>query len=370
MLLALLAVLLLFFSYAKPFYMLCGGDTNELAQDWFESKLGIESSYNKFHDREPYAGKTALDMYSIHSNEDIFQVNRFGRSGFRFYMKNCNVQEGRDKPDRNFHYIFYWNKHIYGEMDVRTVQAAFRYWKVYVIAILLVPAIYFFLLHLFLFIYGKRKTSGRFYSYVRFICFSTLVYMSFLSIHFIYYLPAYRNYQDSYKETFQVLDKNIYLLKEVLSKTKKTGLYSLKCFGKMEKKSDSGKHFLTKSYYPLGSQEKNIHSGNVFISKSPFFPHDYIRINIDLFNYIYFSPTLTETQLSEINPVMVFTNLKNGLWLGQYNIYIEQVKFILLSYYLTFIIWGILIIHLYVLWKKWKPEPQLKQSFFYRRRKK
>lgn len=54
----------------------------------------------------------------------------------------------------------------------------------------------------------------------------------------------------------------------------------------------------------------------VFVSKMPFFPYNYVRINLDVFNYLFYAPDVND--LKQINPLLEYKNLGNGFWLGSY----------------------------------------------------
>jgi hypothetical protein len=77
---------------------------------------------------------------------------------------------------------------------------------------------------------------------------------------------------------------------------------------------------------------------NVFVSKKPLFPHNYVRINLDIFNYLFYAPEVNS--LKEINPLMEYTKLADGIWLGSYTEYNSlRARFMIIPYICLFSIW-------------------------------
>ena len=114
---------------------------------------------------------------------------------------------------------------------------------------------------------------------------------------------------------------------------------------------ENGGDLLNKTFFPGEAQERNIHNGIGFVSKKPFFPYDYIRVNVDLFNYLFYAPGLTEENLVEINPKLTYRSLGEGIWLGQYSDYIKAVFYLLLAYLVAFILWAVMCgISIWFLW--------------------
>lgn len=77
---------------------------------------------------------------------------------------------------------------------------------------------------------------------------------------------------------------------------------------------------------PLFLKEAGI--GKVFISRKPFFPYNYIRINLNIFNFLFVSTE--EIDLSKINPLLKSKKLSNELWLGYYeegNLIIHRLSY-------------------------------------------
>ncbi len=133
---------------------------------------------------------------------------------------------------------------------------------------------------------------------------------------------------------------------------------------------ENGGDLLNKTFFPGEAQERNIHNGIGFVSKKPFFPYDYIRVNVDLFNYLFYAPGLTEENLVEINPKLTYRSLGDGIWLGQYSDYIKAVFRLELSYFISYILWAVMCgISIWFLWsdirgwlKRRKLKPQEKQE--------
>ena len=129
---------------------------------------------------------------------------------------------------------------------------------------------------------------------------------------------------------------------------------------------ENGDDLLNKTFFPGEAQERNIHNGIGFVSKKPFFPYDYIRVNVDLFNYLFYAPGLTEENLVEINPKLTYRSLGEGIWLGQYSDYIKAVSYLLLAYLISSILWAVVCgISIWFLWsdiRGWLKRRKLKSQ--------
>ena len=93
--------------------------------------------------------------------------------------------------------------------------------------------------------------------------------------------------------------------------------------------------------------------------------YDDIAIYVDLFNYLFYAPGLTEENLVEINPKLTYRSLGDGIWLGQYADYIKAVSYLLLAYLVAFILWAVMCgISIWFLWSDihgWLKRRKLKQ---------
>jgi hypothetical protein len=61
----------------------------------------------------------------------------------------------------------------------------------------------------------------------------------------------------------------------------------------------------------------------IFVSKKPFFPYNYVRINLGLLNYLFYFP---DDKVAEVNPLMDFKKVGNHFWLGTYNEFYQIYK--------------------------------------------
>ena len=157
--------------------------------------------------------------------------------------------------------------------------------------------------------------------------------------HLMLFTPHWRNYTDSYKETYKVILQNIDKLKPILNNAADIGIYSVAFLAGFEKQPQANCNIERKPYFPITSQERNIHGGKVFISKTPIFPYEYIRINIDLFNYLFYAPDLKQDDLKKINAAMTYVHLKDDIWLGQYQLFIGNIHRIVYIYILACLMW-------------------------------
>ncbi|OGV48211.1 MAG: hypothetical protein A2X49_05115 [Lentisphaerae bacterium GWF2_52_8] len=71
---------------------------------------------------------------------------------------------------------------------------------------------------------------------------------------------------------------------------------------------------------------KGSHIRSAFVAKRDFLSLEYLRLDLNFCNYLFLAPGLKET--SELNPVMKFTKLRDGLWLASYDKLIESYRLV------------------------------------------
>jgi len=172
----------------------------------------------------------------------------------------------------------------------------------------------------------------------KWLLFLTVIFAVVYLISLYLWYPHWRNYQTSYRETYQQLEKNTSLLENLLKSDRETGICRAEFLDGVKSNMPVLK-FESLSNYPAQPQERNVHNGEVFLSKAPFFPYDYIRINVDLYNYLFWGPDLEATTMTKINPYMTYTKLSDGFWLGQYTDYINWEKRLYFCYYVALFSW-------------------------------
>lgn len=92
-------------------------------------------------------------------------------------------------------------------------------------------------------------------------------------------------------------------------------------------------------FFPLSPRQDNIHHGHVFVAGTPLAPSGYVRINVDLFHYLFYAPAMTSAEVRKINPKMEWIPCGDGFYLGRYHIYFEEMQMLadLLGAY--FVVW-------------------------------
>ena len=177
----------------------------------------------------------------------------------------------------------------------------------------------------------------------------TLITFALWVLFLLSYFPHPRNYSSSYQDTWHLMWENEPVLRRVLNEQPDIALVELPFLKALP--MENGGDLLNKTFFPGEAQERNIHNGIGFVSKKPFFPYDYIRVNVDLFNYLFYAPELTEENLVEINPKLTYRSLGDGIWLGQYSDYIKAVFRLELSYFISYILWAVMCgISIWFLW--------------------
>jgi hypothetical protein len=256
-----------------------------------------------------------------------------------------NIKEiAHGSPNRE-KFRFFWNDDITGKTMWSTQTIAwFNFFGFLVMTIIPVTVfLSFYALYFFTkYISPERKAVGKG------LWVLLLIAASIWFWHLIAFSPHGRNYHGSERETLTVMRAHRGVLAQMLTQTEKTGLYPAAFLTRMDSFpaiADVEKM----DYYPNRPQERNIHHGRVFISKTPFFPYNYIRVNVDLFTYLFYGPGLSAADFAEINGSMVFRDLGDGIWLGRYESLIAATDRLLRGYRVSSLLWGIMGVHALVI---------------------
>ncbi len=110
----------------------------------------------------------------------------------------------------------------------------------------------------------------------------------------------------------------------MLAGGRETGIHRLPALARLESDVPISR-LPARNLYPRLEQEGNIHHAEIFLSRTPFSPYNYVRVNIDMLNYVFYAPSLTADELKKINDRIEYTYLEDGFWPGQYRIYIRYV---------------------------------------------
>lgn len=319
----------------------CSRDNNEFIQDWFEHNLGIEKTTEKVLSGNSI-NSTFIDGININSEKYFLSFNRDGRGYSGYIEKGINNARSSNITGNSFEFI--WNNDIYGSFQKGF--SVVKEWNITVYIIIIIPLVFLCTIYLsgiILLFLGKRKNINKYIIVVKDFSYIIIIISILWIIQISIYTPHWRNYDDSYQETEKNLKENIHLLRNLLINSDKTTLYEAEFLRELKIKPNY-KNLLEQYYYPIKIQEKNIHNGKIFISKRPFFPYDYIRVNVDLCNTIFYAPKLSKKEFKEINRFMTFTALDNDLWLGQYKMYIDTIHKVVYSYLCANILYGIMFI--------------------------
>ena len=342
-------------------YNVDGRHINELIQDTVEKNWGIRNFYESFSSQNPWCDLIIKDPVSkqetrlgyVSWSETIFSITLFGThyaciQGDRNAGGVLNpLYDGLGRPISSK-----WNDRLrfyyYPDYKVGLFNLAMFFY-------VLGPVVCYFFLFLLL-------LGVRFSRYIVAICtwITFLLWIPFLWSHF----PQPRNYSSSYQDTCFLMRENEPVLRRVLSEQPDISLVELPFLKALP--MENGDDMLNKTFFPGEAQERNIHNGIGFVSKKPFFPYDYIRVNVDLFNYLFYAPELTEENLVEINPKLTYRSLGDGIWLGQYTAYIMAVFCLKLSYFISYILGAVMCgISIWFLWSDihgWLKRRKLKKE--------
>ena len=152
---------------------------------------------------------------------------------------------------------------------------------------------------------------------------------------FNYFLPIYpipRTYNSSADMAIKVLKEHSDAIKDWIA-TQSQGLIEPPEYIRMLPQRGSASDTWI---FPTMPQEKNIGKDRVFISAPPAFKDNYMRLNIDAYNYVFVSPELTQQALSAINEKMHYVDKGDGIWLGQYR---TDMWYIQLFHWLNILWW-------------------------------
>lgn len=333
---------------------------NEIMQDQIEMLFGINNLLDSalreplkyiLHDKNDLAVYTGKRPSSYVVSVNDFSINQrqneaftLGNPGRGFFLEG-RVPGVSDSRQGSGNY-FTWNSQLNGHVILDFDRSFFH---PSIVLRITGPVILLFICFLFtlnsLFPEKPFENWKSTLNIFNLSCCFPLYFVAFISwlIFFLIYFPCPRNYENSYHSTFTQLKSHQNSLKFLLDSTPETSLAKLDCLQDMSFNTPTSE--LVDTYlFPLGRQEKNIHNGSVFVSKKPFFPYNYIRINVDLFNYLFYAPGLTLDDLNELNDQMEYRYLGNDIWLGQYRKYIDAVTELHRAYVISILLWSIMIL--------------------------
>ena len=323
---------------------------NEIVQDTVEKNWGIRNFYESCLGEEDHrVDLTIVDASSkreipfarvwIHgltvSAALLAPASRINNVTFQIESPPDTLEQrydGLNRPVRA-----QWKLFNFSDLKAAT-------FRISIIFYILGPVVFYFLIFMFgLLPLCKGPQSNSVVAV--YTLFTFALWGVFLWLHF----PHPRNYSSSYLDTWHLMRENESVLRRVLNEQPDIALVELPFLKSLP--MENGGDLLNKTFFPGEAQERNIHNGIGFVSKKPFFPYDYIRVNVDLFNYLFYAPELTEENLVEINPKLTYRSLGNGIWLGQYSDYIKAVFYLLLAYLVAFILWAVMCgISIWFLW--------------------
>ena len=357
-------------------YDVSGKCINELVQDAVEQNWGIRNFYEAFSRQPlkdiPWVEKDSRNglSYLMLQNSVSKQRERFGRvslddstfsiffgpqltgvrEGKGWVLRPCYDWKGRPISSN-------WNDllQLYYYRDYK--EAMFSLAVTCCVIPPVAGCLFLFLFYIVSAFVGKRYNRS-------FVAIYTWITFA-LWVPFLWsYFPHPRNYSSSYQDTWHLMRENEPVLRRVLNEQPDIALVELPFLKALP--MENGDDLLNKTFFPGEAQERNIHNGIGFVSKKPFFPYDYIRVNVDLFNYLFYAPGLTEENLVEINPKLTYRSLGEGIWLGQYSDYIKAVSYLLLAYLISSILWAVVCgISIWFLWsdiRGWLKRRKLKSQ--------
>lgn len=277
---------------------------NEITQDYVEKTKGIMTTAGLSEKKNGVIGLSYRGL-SIDFGKDL------GLDSYKYSAWNNNIivdrfRQGKDTDLPNKFLIF----------------------------ILLAPALIVLACNFYL---SQKSNHPKLWRRVLPLWLTAVLFLAYVPLLYLWF-PHWRNHQTSYRETYEVLQKNQPALQAMLTGDLATGIHPAPFLAGL-KSNISTTEFEKLGNYPDRAQERNVHNGEVFLSRTPFFPYDYVRINVDLFNYLFYSPKLTAENLEKINPHMTYKPLADGFWLGQYTDYIDWNKRLNFCYYVTVFAW-------------------------------
>lgn len=321
-----------------------------MMQDWLAQNFGLEELQTSIrqetfsiksltfpHDailaqKSPLLFSIDDKIISFDKSQKSLTFSNVGR-GYFLWLKNDIGNNHPIKNSKNMTLSFHWNDNYLGilknNFDV-------IYFDPFIIILISGPILLLSLSVLYLFQHPQQNTTDKIVTLI-------ILGISILGLSTTLVMKPYaRNYKNSYNETVTIVNKNTNQLSEMLKKHQRTEIIRLN-FLKGLPSNKSQQQLLQQSFFPTEKQERNIHNAKAFISKSPFFPNDYIRINVDLFNYLFYSPNLTSHALEASNSRLTYRYLGNDIWLGQYQSYINATLRLIYAYNTTIILWIIVI---------------------------
>lgn len=317
----------------RPDIFIAGNNLNEIVQDYFERNIGLADATEQVLNSKEKKETQTINYPNLHVSIGHESLG-FSTPGRNNYGGGILKNAGKKYPADADSGRFSWNTHMTGKLQNSEALAYLRFYSLYTI---LLPSLVLGLLWLVNILYRKKKKLNAVAFLIFSISLSIIYFWHFLSMN-----PCWRNYYNSADQTEKILVENVDRLHELLSSSRPTGIYPLQFLQKAEPATPIPE-VRNLRYFPLKKQEKSIHNGEVFLSKTPLMYYDYIRINVDLYNYLFFAPSLTQKELNSINPQMKFRYLQDGIWLGRYANLISLSMWILIAYMIATPLWAIVL---------------------------
>lgn len=296
--------------------VLTSNDINELGQDKYERQFGIVRQLTSMQTEWPLEKQ---------SHQTILGGDLVCEIGPRIYSWYADGYRGQ--------LCYWWNDSICGR-NIRYDR--FFLWQFFAITLAMVPALLAFADVLLLYLIQRRDRETM--NWI-FPIFSTMLGGSIMCLIMgCYYTPSWRNYTSSYESVFRAVQQNQSVLNHLLRQADTVQIVPVDFLKALTVNLSDQK--LASSLLPLNrQQERHLHGGEVFISKRPIFPFDYIRINVDFANYLFWGKELNLADLKKINPRMLFIRLDKDIWLGHYDEMASSILRFGVAYMVALLCW-------------------------------
>lgn len=157
-------------------------------------------------------------------------------------------------------------------------------------------------------------------------------------------VPLPRNYSDNAGELYELCRRNQDQLAEILRTHPQTALVKADFLPQTENVAEKlpkeeqlalpyGRELaqnylntLNTQLYPNRPQRRNLHYGHVFVGGGPLQDPGYVRINADLFNYLFYAPGFTLETMRDLNHKIQWTQLDENFFLGRYDDFISEMR--------------------------------------------
>lgn len=128
--------------------------------------------------------------------------------------------------------------------------------------------------------------------------------------------------------------------------------------------SERKKSYLRMPFYATVPLPVETHDGMVWVNRSSDARADYIRINCDFFNYIFYAPGMDLTQLAQQNHLISLRPLEKDFYWGSYLQYPTAMKALSTRLRLLWLLWLVMgAIHCGLLWWARPPRKKRKKVF-------